>query len=67
MSNLSPNEDEISTFFKLSESQAVLNIPIAIGKDPSIPDVRNIIASSIQNLEKNCQAQKRSARPVKGV
>lgn len=30
MSKLSPDEDEISTFFKLSESLAVMNVPVAI-------------------------------------
>jgi hypothetical protein len=37
---VTPEEDEISTFFKLSESQAgIMNVPIAVEIDPSHADV----------------------------
>ena len=35
LSKVTPEEDEISTFFKLSESQAgIMNVPIAVESDP---------------------------------
>ena len=43
LSKVTPEEDEISTFFKLSESQAgIMNVPIAVEIDPSHADVRLI-------------------------
>lgn len=49
LSKVTPEEDEISTFFKLSESQAgIMNVPIAVESEPSHPDVKLFVHSSIQ-------------------
>jgi hypothetical protein len=54
LSKLSPNEDEISTFFKLSESQGgILNVPIEVEKDPNFPDVKYSMTDL--NSENNCK------------
>ena len=34
LSQLSPFEDEISTFFPLDQCESVINIPIAVERDP---------------------------------
>ena len=49
LSKITPEEDEISTFFKLSESQAgIMNVPIAVESDLLHADVRFIALIHIE-------------------
>ena len=38
MSTLQKNEEEISSFFKLSETQTVINVPIGVATMSSVRD-----------------------------
>ena len=57
LSKITPEEDEISAFFKLSESQAgIMNVPIGVEADPSNPNVRDCSFQTC--IGANCQEKK---------